>query len=65
MPSGEVAPMLGTGLPIASVCARARLQPNGAATIMAINARLIATSMVWVDDPTGSPVPRHPIEPVV
>jgi hypothetical protein len=61
MPSGVVAPMLGIGLPIPSVCARARLHPNGAATIMAINARLIATSIVWLDDPAGLSVPPHPI----
>jgi len=46
MPSGEVAPIPGVGLPIPPTCANAGEQPKNAACIAAINARRIMISIV-------------------
>jgi hypothetical protein len=46
MPSDEVAPMLGVGLPIPPTCANAGMQPKSAACIAAINTRRIMISIV-------------------
>jgi hypothetical protein len=46
MPSGEVAPIPGVGLPIPPTCANAGMQPKSAACIAAINRRRIMISIV-------------------
>jgi hypothetical protein len=46
MPSGEVAPIAGVGLPIPATCAKTGLQPKSAVTIAAINPRRIVISTV-------------------
>jgi hypothetical protein len=46
MPSGEVAPILGVGLPIPPSCAKAGLPPRSAASIAATNVRRIVISTV-------------------
>jgi hypothetical protein len=46
MPSGEVAPIPGVGLPIPPTCANAGMQPKSAACIAAINTRRILISIV-------------------
>ncbi len=46
MPSGEVAPIPGVGLPIPPTCANAGMQPKSAACIAAINTRRIMISIV-------------------
>jgi len=46
MPSGEVAPIPGVGLPIPPTCAYAGMQPTSAACIAAINTRRIMISIV-------------------
>jgi hypothetical protein len=46
MPSGEVAPILGIGLPIPPTCANAGMQPKSAACIAAINTRRTMISIV-------------------
>jgi hypothetical protein len=46
MPSGEVAPIPGGGLPIPPTCAKAAVQPKSAACITAINKRRIMISIV-------------------
>ncbi len=66
MPSGEVAPIPGVGLPIPPTCANAGMQPKSAACIAAINTRRIMISIVraqrsgrLVDknsDPADSPI---------
>jgi hypothetical protein len=48
MPSGEVAPIPGVGLPIPPTCANAGMQPKSAACIAAINMRRIMISIVRV-----------------
>src|SRR5580704_14836508 len=66
MPSGDVAPIPGVGLPIPPTCANAGMQPKSAACIAAINTRRIMISIVraqrsgrLVDknsDPAGSSI---------
>jgi hypothetical protein len=46
MPSDEVAPITGVGLPIPPTCANAGMQPKSAACIAAINTRRIMISIV-------------------
>jgi hypothetical protein len=46
IPSGEVAPMPGVGLPIPPTCAKAELPPMSTVSIAAINARRIVVSIV-------------------
>jgi hypothetical protein len=46
MPSGEVAPIPGVGLPIPPTCANAGMQPKSAACIAIINTRRIMISIV-------------------
>jgi hypothetical protein len=46
VPSGEVAPIPGVGLPIPPTCANAGMQPRSAAYIAAINTRRIMISIV-------------------
>jgi hypothetical protein len=47
MPSGEVAPMLGVGLPIPPTCAKAEPQPNSNADAVAIAKRVIMGSTFY------------------
>jgi hypothetical protein len=51
MPSGEVTPIPGVGLPIPPTWAKAELLPNSAASIAAINARRISISIVMTQRP--------------
>jgi hypothetical protein len=46
VPSGEVVPMAGVGLPVASTCAKTGLHPKNAASIAAVNAHRIVISIV-------------------
>jgi hypothetical protein len=57
MPSGEVAPMPGVGLPIPPTCAKTGLQPKSAANIAAVNVRRIAISIVLTQQ-SGRPAYR-------
>jgi hypothetical protein len=45
MPSGEVEPIPGVGLPIPPTCAKTGLQPKSAAAVAVINARRIVISL--------------------
>jgi len=66
MPSGEVGPIPGVGLPIPPTCANAGMQPKSAACIAAINTRRIMISIVRAQrsgrlvnknsDPAGSSI---------
>jgi hypothetical protein len=66
MPSGEVAPIPGVGLPIPPTCANAGMQPKSAACIAAITTRCITISIVRAQrsgrlvnknsDPAGSSI---------
>jgi len=67
MPSGDVAPMAGVGLPIPPTCAKTGLQSKSAASITAINAHRIVISIVrtqrssWLGN--AEPADRQPSIP--
>jgi len=67
MPSGEVVPMAGVGLPVASTCAKTGLHPKNAASIAAVNAHRIVISIVrtqrssWLGN--AEPADRQPSIP--
>ncbi len=61
MPSGEVVPMPGVGLPIPPTCAKAGLQPKSAAAVATTNARRIVISFILLRDRADPSTPRQPL----
>lgn len=61
MPSGEVVPIPGVGLPIPPTCAKTGLQLNNAAAVAAINARRIVISVFLARRLAGSSRPFQPL----
>ena len=53
MPSGEVVPIPGVGLPSPPTCAKTGLQPKSAAAMAAINARRIVISLILIWGSSG------------
>jgi hypothetical protein len=71
MPSGEVVPIPGVGLPTPPTCANTGLQPKSAAAVAAIKARRIVISFILCrfQDDTGRLIqemhPLHAVMPVM